>query len=86
MKSKYDPDVMLPKIIKLMSEGASLNEVAADLGISKDTLHEWKRPDSPVYKEDFAGTISSGVALSEAWWERQGRTNLTNKEFNYTGW
>ena len=86
MTSKYDPDVMFPKIISLMSEGASLNEVAADLGISKDTLHEWKRPDSSVYKEDFAETISSGVALSEAWWERQGRTNLTNKEFNYTGW
>ena len=86
MTSKYDPDVMLPRLLELMSEGASLNEVAAELKISKDTLHEWKRPDSSVYKKEFAEAIREGVARSEAWWERQGRTNLTNKEFNYVGW
>ncbi len=39
--TKYNPK-MCKKVIELMSEGASLCEVAAELGICKDEIDEWK--------------------------------------------
>jgi len=79
--SKYKPG-MLPKIIALMSEGASQVEVAAMLDVSRVTINEWCDPKSPYYIEDFSYTIEKGVALSNAWWEREGRTSLRDKDFN----
>lgn len=79
--TKYDPARMTTVIIKLMKNGASKTEVAAELGINRDTLYDWCDKFS-----DFSDTIKRGETLSQAWWERAGRTNLTNKEFSYTGW
>lgn len=78
--SKYKPE-MCDQVIALMSEGASLVEVAAEIGICEDTLHEWKKTNS-----DFSESIKRGIQLSKSWWERKGRTSLENKEFSYTGW
>jgi len=64
-----------------MSEGASKTEIAAELDICWDTLAEWQK-----HNAEFSEAIKRGQKLSQAWWERQGRTNLQNKEFNYTGW
>ncbi len=83
--SKYSED-MLPKVIELMSEGASLVEVSAAIGIDDETIQDWKDPKSPRYKEDFSVTINRGLRLSAAWWEGKGRRNLENKEFQYVGW
>ena len=67
--------------IDLMSEGASITEVAAECGVVKSTIYEWidKFP-------EFSNAIKKGSELSEAWWERKGRKNLENKEFSYVGW
>ncbi len=78
--SKYEPE-MCDQVIELMKEGASLVEVAAEIGICEDTLHEWKKTNA-----EFSESIKKGVQLSAAWWERKGRTNLENKDFSYTGW
>ncbi len=69
------------QVVNLMKEGASKTEVAAELDINRDTLYLWCKK----YPE-FSDAIKRGEGLSQAWWERQGRTSLRDKEFNYTGW
>ena len=83
--TKYKPE-MCDQVIKLMGQGASLIEVAAELGVSHETVHDWKRVDSPQYIEAFSDAIKAGVRLSHAWWERNGRINLENKDFSATLW
>jgi len=35
---------------------------------------------------EFLETRKKAKQLCESWWQRAGRKNITNKEFNYTGW
>ena len=35
---------------------------------------------------EFCETVKMGRMLSEAWWMKNGRINLINRDFNYTGW
>lgn len=77
---KYEP-WMLDKIENLMNAGASKVEVAAELGIHRDTLHEWCKSNL-----EFSDAIKRGEFRSQAWWERQGRISLKDKEFNSTLW
>lgn len=78
--TKYNPKYC-DTVIKEMSEGASLTEVAGELGICKDTLYQWQKEHS-----EFSDAIKKGVQLSEQWWQKVGRKSLWDKEFNYTGW
>ena len=72
--------------IELMSEGASKTEICAELEICWDTMIDWCNRESPRFKEKFSESIKKGELLSQAWWEREGRTNLKDRDFNYTGW
>lgn len=83
--SKYKPE-MCEAVISLMSEGASKCEVCAELGICFDTIAEWCKPEGEYFKEDFSEAVKKGLQLSQAWWEKQGRTSLKDKDFSYTGW
>jgi len=83
--SKYKPE-MCDQAIELMREGASLVEVAAEIGVCRETIWDWTSEDSERFIEEFSNTIKKGIRLSEAWWERKGRTSLENKDFSYTGW
>ena len=69
-----------------MAEGASLVEVAAEIGINRDTIYERCNPDSPTYDKEFSDTIKKGKELCAAWWEREGRKGLKDKQFNATLW
>ena len=85
-KYKATPDKYLRKdwqdyILGIMSEGASLAEVKGDLAISNDLHARWIK-EEPIYAE----AIKKGIGFSQAWWEREGRENLRNKNFSYVGW
>ena len=67
--------------IDLMSEGASITEVAAKCGASKQTIYNWMDQ-----FPEFFDSIKKGMELCEAWWEEQGRTNLKTKEFQAALW
>ena len=78
--SKYNPDFN-NKIVDLMSEGASIQEVCLELGICKQTLYNWIEE-----HPEFLDSKKKGEWFSEGWWMREGRINLQNSKFNYTGW
>jgi hypothetical protein len=79
--TEYNGEEHCKIAIDLMSEGASITEVAAEIGVERKTLYNWmdKHP-------DFLHAIKRGEELSQAWWEKQGRTNLKDQAFSYTGW
>lgn len=78
---KYDLSVMEPIIIAMAGEGASLTEIADALDLHRDTIYDWIKPTSERYKPEFSDVIARAKQKSQAWWERQGRINLENKDF-----
>lgn len=74
------------QILELMSNGASIVEVAAEIGVNRDTIYERCNPDSPTYDKEFSDTIKKGRELCEAWWMKEARTALKDKQFNATLW
>lgn len=80
------PEGWYHNVLELYSEGGSDVEVKALIyswlgSFSNDLWDRWIR-DEPQFSE----TIKTGKLLSESWWYKNGRTNLKNKDFNYTGW
>ena len=86
-KSSLDlPEGWYNKIIDLYKKGASDVEVKALIyewrgKFSNDLWDRWRKEEP-----EFSETIKIGKILSEAWWNKNGRINLENKEFNFTGW
>lgn len=81
-KSRYKPEEAISTVLELMSEGASKTEVASALGVSRQTLYDWCDPAKTNYHADFKAAVELGETHSQAWWEKQSRTNLHNKDFN----
>jgi hypothetical protein len=80
------PDQWQRDILELYSQGASNVEVKALIynwlgSFSNDLWDRWMKEEVI-----FSETIKAGKALSNAWWEKEGRTHLENKDFSYTGW
>lgn len=86
-KTVFDlPDNWYDAILKLYKEGASDVEIKALIyewrgSFSNDLWDRWIKEE-----EQFSETIKMGKLLSEAWWNKSGRKNLENRDFNYTGW
>jgi hypothetical protein len=73
-------------IVDLYKQGASDVEIKALIcdwrgSISNDLWDRWMLEES-----GFSETIKKGKLLSEAWWQKEGRTKLSDQKFNYTGW
>ncbi|OWP87785.1 hypothetical protein BWK60_01995 [Flavobacterium covae] len=80
------PDNWYVSVLELYQEGASDVEIKALIsqwrGRFSNTLWErWMNEE-----EEFSETIKNGRLLAEAWWVRNGRVNLKDKDFSYTGW
>jgi hypothetical protein len=70
------------RVLELFAEGASKLEVYTGvLDIDYETFVRLCNED-PI----FSRTIKKGEQLSQMWWESNGRKNLTNKDYSYTGW
>lgn len=74
--TRYDPEYC-QKVIDLGREGCSVVEMCAELGIGRTTLER----DWPEAHEEFSQAFTHAMELSQAWWESQGRKNLTADKF-----
>lgn len=61
-------------IIDCMEKGASAVEFAASVGVAKSTIYEWAKN-----HQSFSNAFTRARTMCQAWWERQGRTNLQDK-------
>ena len=80
------PEGWYNDVLDLYKEGGSDVEVKALIyewrgSISNGLWDRWMEEEP-----EFSKTIKTGKILSEALFTKMGRTNLKDKEFNYTGW
>ena len=74
--SKYNPKYC-EDVIRMGSEGYSVLEMAAEIGVKRDTLEtNW-----PAAHPEFLEAFTHAMGLSQAWWERQGRLSLHADKF-----
>jgi len=71
------------KALAMYMEGCSDREVMRELNL---TPAKWRTLEGDILASDFADIVEFGRMLSAAWWEEQGRINLTNKTFNTGLW
>jgi hypothetical protein len=74
------------QILNEYSEGASDVNIKAMFVVwlgkfSNDLWDRWMEDE-----DEFSETIKNGKILSESWWTKTGRKNLSTKDFSYTGW
>ena len=69
------------RVPELMAEGMAKVEVCAELGVDYHTFLSWQEK-----HPQFLQSVKKGGELSKAWWMREGREALRDKDFSYTGW
>lgn len=63
------------------NEGASVVQMAARIGVTRQTLHNWA-----AQYPDFLDAFTLAREASQAWWEDRARDGLTNRDFNAALW
>jgi hypothetical protein len=78
--SKYKPEYC-ERVIALGKEGYSYAEIAADLEVDKASLYDWA-----AAHEEFSTALRAAKTFEQAWFEREARSNMKNRDFNANLW
>jgi hypothetical protein len=79
--SKYDP-AYCERVIELGNMGASVVEMAHEIGVTRNTLEtNW----SAAHPE-FLEAMEKAREASQVWWEKKGRDSLTTPGFQSSVW
>lgn len=79
--SKYDP-AYCDRVIELGLTGASVVEMAVEIGVSRNTLEtEW-----PAAHPEFLEALTQARECSQMWWERAGRVGMIDNNINASIW
>jgi len=76
----YDPS-FCEAVIEYGRVGKSLTWIATELGVVKQTLHNWM-----AAHPEFLDAMTHAKELSQRWWEDQGQIGLTQQGFNASIW
>jgi len=79
--SSYDPSYC-ERVIELGREGCSVVEMAADIGVHRNTLETMWTEAHPQFLE----ALTHARQLSQAWWERAGRIGMIENNINSSIW
>ena len=77
--SEYDP-AYCERIIELGEGGASIAEMAYELGCCKNTLTAWANAN-----EEFLNAFTRAKMASQVWWERKGRAGMEKSGSEFQG-
>lgn len=77
--SEYDP-AYCDRIIELGLMGASVIEMAFELGVTKQTIHNWAEA-----HPEFMDAFTRGKMASQVWWERKGRDGMEKPAQEFQG-
>lgn len=70
------------RVIELGKEGASVVEMAHEVGVSRLTLEtNW-----PAAHPEFLAALEQARLASQTWWEKKGRENLEKNVFQASVW
>lgn len=78
--SKYKPE-HCERVIELGKLGYSYAEIAADLEVDKASLYDWA-----AAHEEFSTALRAAKTYEQAWFEREARSNMKNRDFNANLW
>lgn len=79
--SDYDPSYC-DRVVELGRTGASVVEMATEIGVARATLEaNW-----PEAHPEFLEALTYARQLSQVWWEKKGRDNLESQVFQSTMW
>ncbi len=78
---KYDKDKHPDELIKTFTDGDYYAQFCADHDIGERTFFEWL----DKHKE-FADAYEVAKMKGRAWWERRGKTGLSQENFSATAW
>jgi hypothetical protein len=78
--TKYKPEYC-ERVIALGKEGYSHAELAADLEVDKASMYRWAEE-----HEDFRTALHAAKTYEQAWFEREARSNMKNRDFNANLW
>lgn len=78
--SDYRPEYC-QRVVEWGRLGWSFAEMAAEIGIAKQTLYNWQEKHS-----DFMDACSRAQTQCQGWWERKGREGMEAPLFNSNVW